>query len=187
MKATFILILSLFTLSVLGQNYPDSGFRNKAEAKNLMVNGKKDGKWFEYHLRRYEGIFTDGDTTRRYYTLTVFKGGDRYGIERWYYISGKLEGEIPFKDGEENGIMKCYYENGNLHSEIPYTKGLRNGFQKVYYENGKIKWECMYVNNEPNGVETDYYEDGNLKETITYNNGKVVSSNIYDENGNKVK
>lgn len=51
MKPLLTLILSLlFTLNALGQQpeYPDSGFTNKKEAKNLMVNSKKEGKWLEY-------------------------------------------------------------------------------------------------------------------------------------------
>jgi hypothetical protein len=46
MKPFLILILSLsFTISAIGQQ--DSGFTNKAEAKNEMVNGMKEGKWVE--------------------------------------------------------------------------------------------------------------------------------------------
>jgi len=45
-----ILISVLTTLNALGQQpeYPDSGFTNKAEAKNLIVHGRKEGKWIAY-------------------------------------------------------------------------------------------------------------------------------------------
>jgi len=49
MKAFTILILFFcFALAAIGQSdYPDSGFTNKLEAKNQLVNGLKEGKWVE--------------------------------------------------------------------------------------------------------------------------------------------
>ena len=47
MKYFLALILSLsFSLAVFAQ--ADSGFTNKAEATNQMVNGLKEGKWLQY-------------------------------------------------------------------------------------------------------------------------------------------
>lgn len=49
MKALILILPPSLTLSAFGQTPPDSGFTNKAEAKNLMVNGLKEGKWIEYY------------------------------------------------------------------------------------------------------------------------------------------
>ena len=56
MKPLLIVILSLsFAGTAFGQltpmEYPDSGFTNKAEAKNEMKDSLKEGKWVEYYLR----------------------------------------------------------------------------------------------------------------------------------------
>ncbi|HTB30831.1 MAG TPA: hypothetical protein VK808_02330, partial [Bacteroidia bacterium] len=48
MKFLIGIIFLFIALGAFGQDYPDSGFTNKAEAKNLMVNGLKEGKWVEY-------------------------------------------------------------------------------------------------------------------------------------------
>ena len=50
MKHFLIILISIsFTLTAFGQpEYPDSGFTDRTEAKNLMANGLKEGKWVEY-------------------------------------------------------------------------------------------------------------------------------------------
>ena len=55
MKLLIGIVLLAFTLTAFGQQeWADSSFTNKAEAKNLMVNGLKDGKWIEYFGEKME-------------------------------------------------------------------------------------------------------------------------------------
>jgi hypothetical protein len=124
MKAFLILILSLsFTLTAIGQDYPDSGFTNKAEAKNLTVNGLKEGKWVEY----YENGKIE--------TESSYKNGLRNGVRKFYNESGILLHETPFLDDTINGIEKEYYDSGKIKNEIQYTNGLKVS-TKYYNENG---------------------------------------------------
>jgi antitoxin component YwqK of YwqJK toxin-antitoxin module len=108
MRTTLILLL-LFG----GQtDCPDSGFTNKAEAKNLMVNGLKEGKWVEYldsAKVEIEGILLmtpTNDTNAPYYSLSVYKKGNLYGIAREYYKGGSLKGAFHFTNGNANGINR---------------------------------------------------------------------------------
>src|SRR5579863_6711406 len=87
----------------------DSGFTNKAEAKNLMVNGLKEGRWIEYSDA--SNHYTQ-DTNSPYYTLSTYKAGNLYGIVREYYKSGNICIETPYVNGKKNGIERGYYKNG---------------------------------------------------------------------------
>jgi len=183
----------------------DSGFTNKAEAKNLTVNGLKEGKWCEYF------DFLYNDTTYKYYRLTAYIGGKPYGIVREFSDKGELSAEMPYLDGQINGlckeysdnkiiaetpykngkiegVKKIYYTTGVLWEYIPYKNGKQDGVEKDYYENGKLQHEAPFTNDDIiNGVEKLYYEDGKLKVEIPYKNGYEGKPKEYDESGNEIK
>jgi hypothetical protein len=135
MKPFLTLILSLsFTLSAFGQQ--DSGFTNKAEAKNLMVDDKKEGKWVEYMDFK---TMPSSDTNYYYYLLVIYKQNYPVGIVHGYYKNGKLYCVFLNKNGLRNGVSKCYYESGKLWWEIPFKNGKLNGTVTEYYESGLVK------------------------------------------------
>ena len=158
-----ILFLS-FTINAFGQQ--DSGFTNKAEAKNQMVNGLKEGKWNE---RVGEDNEPSNDTGSHYYRLVIYKAGIPDGLSRQYFFDGILLREVPYKNGVMNGLLKEYYPSGKLRIECPFT-------------NAKI-----------NGVFKRYSPDGNYIEETTYTNGAKgttkhfdIQGNQYDDNGIKI-
>ena len=159
---TLILILSItIYLTAFGQDTLNTGFVNKAEAKNLIVNGKKEGKWVEF-TDEYGEIVTD--TTWIYYSLIIYKNGKAIGIARQYYSNGKLYVESRYRNGELNGIMKSYYENG------------------------KLEFEANYINNEPNGTANEYWQSGKLKCKHYFTMGaQNIKATCFDENGNEIK
>ncbi len=163
------------------QPVEQEGFTNKNEAKNVMKDALKEGKWIEY--RNYDfGPTTD--TTAPYYILTVYNNDKPVSTSYEYYKSGKLYGEIPRTNGRINGKVKIYYESGKAWSEYPYTNGVENGMSKVYYESGKLKWQSPYVNDSLNGIDSEYYENGKLKSVILFvkdNKSGIMKS--YYENG----
>ena len=215
MKAFLSLIL-FFSIGFVGyaqQDYPDSGFTNKAEAKNLMVNGLKEGKWLEYVNIVFDGIEDETtDTNAEYYYLTVYKFGNRYGIRRKYRKNRTLEVEYPDNDNKRNWVIKWYHENGKLKAEQPFTDSGLNGIEKDYYETGELEYEIPYFNNMVKGIFKGYYKNGNIREEVSYpgrgweideaknyyENGKVKSETVFyrsgdkviknfDENGNEIK
>lgn len=158
MKIILAVILSFyFSMAAFAQrNLLDTGFTNKAEAKNEMVNGAKEGKWVEY-----DTCYENGDTVGKLcgYKLTTYKADSPYGIVREYDISGILKSEIPMKNGKENGLEKRYYDSGKLMMETLYTNEKRNGLEKEYYENGKLKAQTIYTNGKAGEVKS-YDEKG---------------------------
>jgi antitoxin component YwqK of YwqJK toxin-antitoxin module len=206
MKPFLIILISLtFTLTAIGQQqaYPDSGFTNKAEAKNLTVNGKKEGKWLEYleeervedtveavsewdtsHFYIRHTYISDKftqDTNATFYRLTIYKEGVQFGIMRQYYRSGKLNWEINYSPYEE----RIYDENGKLMSSTANQNKSNVGMAKEYYENGKVRVPTPLIRQKGNGVAKGYYESGKLMEETPYINGLIngVEKDYY-ENGN---
>ena len=167
----FIIALLIATISfgqtdTLGFTNPNGSLWDKAEAKNLMVNGKKEGKWLECFISsgdldmKYPA--KDSSSTK-FYCLTIYKHGIPFGIAREYYKSGKLLRETLYTNGKKNGIEKWYYENGAIMSEFPYTNGAYNGTIKYYYENGKLQGTIQFVND------------------------KQTDQKFFDESGNEIK
>ena len=158
-----LLVSSFFSLTGFGQQntntveYPDSGFTHKAEAKNIRIHGKKEGKWIIYSLRNETTFDSNSDYIS--YTLIVFKTGKRYGIERGYSRSGKLESLIPYLNDKANGAAKVYdTTTGKVFLETPYSNGKINGLQKVYYKpGGPIHFETTQYHNDKEGL-TKYYD-----------------------------
>lgn len=149
-----VLVLNCITITTQAQN----GFTHKAEAKNAMKKGLREGKWLEYIDSN--GVITTAIDEAYYYMLSVYKGGDLAEIVRVFFMNGVLEGEVPYSDGKANGLEKVYYENGTIKEESPYRNDQINGVQKCYYTTGKLKSETIYSNGIAGKTKT-YDENGN--------------------------
>src|ERR1700722_17874497 len=141
------LALSLITSSLLLTPllHAQTGFTNKAEARNDIDSSMKQGKWVEY-LDENEDI---SDDTTIYYRLTIYKNDVPTGIAREYYHSGKLRNETPYTNGHIDGVVKSYFESGKLSLEVPYVYGKKEGIERLYYESGKIMSETKYDSGLP--------------------------------------
>src|ERR1700679_660534 len=171
MKIFFILILSFsFSIAAIGQiEYPDSGFTNKAEAKNLMVNGEKEGKGVEY--TNGQKIVTD---TMSLYRLTVYKEGKPYGIVKEYTcITNTLFSICHYLNGKETGIKVLYFEGGegDILAKIPYKNGLKNGVEECYYGENHLMQLIPFKDDKIDGIEKAYYRDRKLRIETSYSNG----------------
>ncbi|MCD4814586.1 hypothetical protein K8S19_12960 [bacterium] len=69
------------------------------------------------------------------------KNGEREGLEKIYYKSGKLRGEVNYKNGKREGLRKTYYETGQLMDLDNYINGKREGLFKGYFKSGKLNGE----------------------------------------------
>lgn len=168
----------LFTVSAWAQDYPDSGFTNKAEAKNLTVNGLKEGKWVENADTNKDLVYVMNP-----YKLIVYKKGKPFGIVRLYDRNWNLVTEIPYLDGERNGIVKNSAAGGKIEMDFPYVNDTVNGIEKTF-NNGKLVREVPVLKGKTNGVVRDYFIDGKLRDEIPYSSDKISGMlKRYYENG----
>ncbi|HTB06586.1 MAG TPA: hypothetical protein VK806_06485 [Bacteroidia bacterium] len=106
----FLILILLFSsnIQVFGQNNPDSlGFTNKKEAKNVIVNGKKEGKWC------VGASFCVMATGGCNYTLGIYRADVPCGTFREYNSYGRLVRITRFVNGKKNGVEEVY-DDGRL-------------------------------------------------------------------------
>jgi antitoxin component YwqK of YwqJK toxin-antitoxin module len=179
----FLAILSFAFIVLLGScnlNEPVyylDGFTNRKEAKNLMVDGEKEGKWVQYGYLFWILKF---DTLS--YTLTIYKHDVPYGTVKKYYMNGHLEGQTFYKDGKVEGVARGYYKSGQLRAETHFTNGLLNGPLETYFSNGAVDSEATYVNGAENGIVRHYHPNGLLQSETTWKDGKMITTKDYPEN-----
>ncbi len=165
------------------------------KTESPIVDGKRNGiakKYYKSGKINTETPFTN-DTingTEMYYyengrvkVTTPFVKGKENGTKRFYFENGKLSQETPYVNGNEIGVQKAYFEGGKLHKETPHGEKGINGTTKSYYESGQLEYEAYTVNNVSNGINKYYYENGKLKTEYSYQNGTLLSTKHYDENG----
>ena len=167
----FLVIISslLLAINAISQGLFDSSFTNKAEAKNLIVNGLKEGRWVEF--KSYVGENTS-DTNAPFYYLIPYSHGEPNGVLRICDKEGVIS-KSHYNNGVLNGVEEKYDENGNLICILSYTNGRLNGMFKRYYTNGQLWDETPYANGKKNGVTKEYDADGNLKRDESYSDDKM--------------
>lgn len=167
-----MIILFFFTLTTFGQS--DSlGFTNKAEAKNLIVNGKKEGKWCELMYNDSLRQDTIG------YSLTIYKDDKPHGIQRYYNKEDELYDAIPYVNGLKNGIEK-YGTATSANSETPWVNGKKEGVQKSYFLSDSLTWmEKPYHEDLLDGTQRMYYK-GKLFHEKVWIKGRLVSDKKFE-------
>jgi antitoxin component YwqK of YwqJK toxin-antitoxin module len=183
LSLTLVIVFCCAFIPVIAQ---ENGYTNKAEAKNEIKNGYREGKFVVYLDSNFNGIYDSSSAV--FYDLMVYKEDKIYGIKRTYHKNGKLYAETPYMNGKVNGILKIYYENGTLQREVSITNGEKNGVSKEFYKNGQVQYQYSYSHDKVNGEVKEYYEDGKLKYEETEVDGKPNGKGkSYDESGNEIK
>ena len=88
---------------------------------------------------------------------------DRVEIRRMFYENGKVQAETCFRNGKVDGLSRTYYESGIVLSESSFKDNMMHGPRKEYYRNGRLKREDIWKFN------------------------RILSSVIYDEQGNCIE
>ncbi|HSY77533.1 MAG TPA: hypothetical protein VK890_11785, partial [Bacteroidia bacterium] len=103
-RLIYILIIPICILFNACEN-DQNGFTNKAEAKNELINGLKEGKWVEYNIVDTQGVKNGvhhfGDTLS--YDLEIYQVGQLNGISNRFDRSGKLRSQVTYVNGKKNG------------------------------------------------------------------------------------
>jgi antitoxin component YwqK of YwqJK toxin-antitoxin module len=198
MKKLFTLFLSLTIATVYAKNPADSGFTNKAEARNQTVNGLKEGKWIEhmkFSVDKDEQIHFTAvtDTNSPVYFLTIYKNDKPFGIQHVCMRNGAVAIVIPYVNGEKNGVEKWYKQGGGnkLDFIVTYKDGQKDGVERHFNEDGSVSKELNYKNGElrlgdgTSGVKKTFYPNGKLWEEVPYNaEGKMDGlDKKYNEQG----
>jgi len=122
--------------------------------------------------------------------------GEKIGIWKDFYETGKLKKESYYKFGKLNGYLKKYSKKGKLISSVRYINGEiyvekkdnkeKPIVKKTYYKNGKLKSEGAYLKNKPVGVHRKFSEIGKVISSKKYTStGWVAAEGIVDKKGKR--
>ncbi|HXI73081.1 MAG TPA: hypothetical protein VNN22_22300 [Verrucomicrobiae bacterium] len=122
-------------------------------------------------------------------------------INKDFYRSGQLRGEMPLRKGQRHGICRTWHKNGVLATQEPYQDGLPHGLcrqwneagrllgrykmvhgtgrQRVWHDNGQLQMEVSTVRGEFSGYSRIWLWDGTLLSENLYLRGKDVSADEY--------
>lgn len=118
-----------------------------------------------------------------------YKNNKLEGVEKIYFPSGQIDGELNYKDGIHDGTFKYYYEDGTLKQQGNYVQGNIEGILNSYYPTGALKEEVTHVDGLTQGIFKEYNENGTIKTEGEYTsksgqeNLETGLLKIYDENG----
>ena len=107
------------------------------------------------------------------------------GWFRRYWENGNLRYELYYKEGKQDGVSKSWWPNGDLKNERNYNNGILHGPLKGWWENGKVSGVRDFKNGNRHGEWTDWYENGQVWCKKTYDDGKLLSANYWNEDGSE--
>jgi antitoxin component YwqK of YwqJK toxin-antitoxin module len=84
-------------------------------------------------------------------------------------------------------LMTVWYEDGTKLSEAEHKNGKANGHLLSWHKNGNMWIKSDFKDDKENGTSTIYYKNGQKKQISIFDNGKILESTHWDEDGDKVR
>ena len=151
----------------------------RVQEKGNFEKNKKTGEWREYDDRgtitaitiyeKGQVLFTQNPNMVKSYTS--------------YHNNGRIKEQGMLKGTVRNGEWRLYGKRGKLLRKTNYYQGKivdQNSTRIIdsfvtYHNNGFVKEEGILKMGQRDGIWMMYDDDGDHVETVTYNNGKVLS------------
>lgn len=182
MKRAILLLLTLVTLKVIGQDNTiiQDGYNKfyhpngKIASEGLMREGKPDGYWKTFNDK---GILI-AEGNRKNFELD--------SIWNFYNDSAKLVLQISYLEGKKNGIRRTFRDNEVL--EEHFVDDVKNGQTVLFYADGSVKRSVNFINGFEEGVAREFASDGTIISLTEYRRGVVIDReniNRVDKNGLK--
>lgn len=128
------------------ENHPQFGTDELLSGVGTYLDGKKIGRWIEYH-QGLKGEFVE--------TGNYNKSGRKQGFWKSTMERKNYQAAI-YEDGVLNGLFKQYHDNGKLKYETNFEKGLAIGDFVRYYEDGNMEEKGkMVFSPDPKDVTVD--------------------------------
>ena len=94
-------------------------------------------------------------------------------------VQGKQNGKV--RKGKRHGVWRWYHDNGQLKTRVTLKNGLRDGVYKGYSDKGNLRVESNYENGKILGTEL-FTENGILSSKSIYDHKKKIKYNeLYDK------
>jgi len=168
--------------------YHDNG---RVSHKGQYEKGKKNGKWRVYDIKGQLIV-----------TITYEMGNilneekpDKILESATYHDNGRLKEQGITRNGERHGEWKKYDQKGDLLLVVIYEDGKVTGRRKPdkveeiveYHPNGRIKFQGLMKNKKRDGTWKIFDSRGKLTKTIVYADGKMINSNVHNDEKPKLR
>ena len=172
----------------VNQSSKDENLTGTSMAEAIKLNGTEVlDNLFYYEGKPLNGtgflIYENGN----YQLVNNWKEGKKHGENLEYYENGQLKIKSNYKEGIKNGFEKGYYENGQPRYEGEWKGGLQVGKVISYNLEGLKVKESLIVDGEYDGEQQEWWSNGESRALRIYKSGVIVSSKLYDENGNEIE
>lgn len=210
MKLTLLILsISIFSHSYSQKiekfyDYRWNEVTDATRARFYSVIEKKDTVWRRQDLYIREA---------KLQMIGYYKDADckiEQGEFKWYYPNGYLQTIGKYINGKKNGVWMSFHENGMMSDSVFYNEnggvvGKRlgwhangimadstfinpdgSGVSVYWWENGNPSAAGRYtVGRKPQGKWQYFHSNGKLASLETYENGKLIDKEYYDEAGVK--
>ncbi len=185
--------------SILKKVFKYTDTYTKCEEREYNDDGKKYcvkniTNYFEEKVQAHYLTTKNGSYKSFYFCDKIkergtYKNGKKIGIWEKFNEEGQKTKHCLINN---NGTAECdiyeyYWKNSGskkkLHFTEHYINNKKEGQYIFYYDNGNLKESGEYKNNKQNGPIKYYRENGILKEVSTYKKGKIITTVIYNTNG----
>ncbi|HWI94239.1 MAG TPA: hypothetical protein VNT20_23360 [Flavisolibacter sp.] len=208
MKSIFSLVILLFSTSVCVMGQRKEGFY---DARKRECNA--DHARYYYVIERQDSLWQQAIyfvPERKLYMLGTYLDSNckhEQGTFIYKYPSGQLENSGEFIDHKRQGIWLGFHPNGVMRDSSVWKNGKKIGTSLSWYENSFIMDSSIYNEDESgisaswfdngnpaaaghytagrkmNGKWQFFYYDGKLSAIETYQSGKLVSKDYFDQQG----
>jgi len=193
----FLLLSFLLPLLTSGQVKMNELIRKRGLAYEMAGRDPYTGKAYSLYpsgdtqtVVTYKDGVLDGEIVSWYgkdhkQAEGMIDKGERAGIWKLYYESGKIKKQTAYSHNIEEGEETFWFENGNLEKKGTYAEGKLNGKYTWFYETGQKKQEGFFVAGSEDSTWGEWYESGKPKWTGHLTNFvKNGDWTYWDEQGN---
>lgn len=172
--------------------------KGKIQTQTPFDKGKENGTAFEYDkegnivtIWEYSyGVLKKQEAINR-----SDKNGEKQGVWKDFYPSGKVKAETGYINGKKSGYSKTFLENGSLGNiekymgdslmKDPPELTTKLEVRNEYYEDGTIKKTGTYLYGVAEGTHKEYSHEGKITSGKIYHEGNLIGEGLIDVAGNQ--
>lgn len=180
---------------------PDDSTQTKGKLrfKTAFEKGKEHGMAYEYDKEgRIVTImeYSFGVLKKQEQINRVDKQGQKQGMWKEFYETGKVKEETSYQGGKKTGYSKTYSPSGSLaniekyvgdslQKDAPELINSKLEVRNEYYEDGSIKKTGTYLEGQPEGTHKEFSPEGKITNAKIYREGFLVGEGLIDAAGNQ--
>jgi periplasmic protein TonB len=132
------------------------------------------------------------DSVHAKFIRVTEKGIDSF-IERYFYLTGEKESEVPFHrlpstgNFVREGKTTEWFRNGQKKEESIYSNNKTTGKSQQWYESGQLKSDIDLFDGKFDGNLLTFWKNGNPKRSDVFKKDELIRGTCYDSLGNKIK